>query len=571
VVDVAFGEFPDGEQMGSSAAGAQNAIDEWQVQARRILKAIGWSAEELIWRIHPTGMSLALSAPIDALYAGIEVGEWAWRSTAEVLAGREELPLQDSDELKSMQDAIAKEQDPKLLTLHAAAQEHKVNFCGDDEWTTIGMGCNGQTWGTTEPPEASEVNWDAISDIPCAMVTGTNGKSTTVRAMVEIVRAEGLVPGASSTDWIQVGDETLDKDDWSGPGGARAVLKDKRVEVAILETARGGMLRRGLGVPRVDVAIITNVAADHLGEMGVHDLAALTEVKFTVRRAAQHLVLNADDPEVRRRGLLEQRPVTWYSLNAQDPLIVEHLSGGGEACVLENDELIHCQGSERTPITSIQCVPMTLEGAVRYNIGNALAAVGASLKMGLSVQAIQDGLRNFRSDPQSNPGRLNVFDLGGVLAMVDFAHNPHGMEALFDAASRLPHKRMLVLLGQAGDRDDVSIKELSRITAEAKPDLIVIKELGKYLRGREKGVVSGMIQDMLAQFGHPEDQIEYVEHELDAVRHALDWAQPDDLLLLISHTQREAVLQMLGELQEEGWTPGTSPLLPIIHRTNKAR
>jgi cyanophycin synthetase len=562
VIDVAFGKFANGEQMGPTAAGAEAAIDAWQVQARRALAALGWDGEELIWRVHPSGLSLAFSAPIDALYAGIDVGEWIWNSAAEVLAGREPSDLQ-SDDFAQLHAAIAEEQDPKLTPLHDAARQRGLNFCGDDEWTTIGMGRRGQTWATPKLPTVGEVAWDRLNDIPCVMVTGTNGKSTTVRTLFEMVKAASLVPGASSTDWIQVGEDTLDKDDWSGPGGARAVLKDPRVDVAILETARGGMLRRGLGLPRVDVSVITNVAEDHLGEMGVHDLQALTEVKFIVERAGDSLVLNADDPEVRRRGQLCTKTVLWYSLNADDPLIQAHLAAGGDAIVLQGTSVVHhCGGkipTEDEPATfiaNVADIPMTLNGAVRYNVGNAMAAVGAALKMGLPLTAIRQGLQNFRSDPQSNPGRLNVFDLNGVTAMVDFAHNPHGMQALVDAASAMPQKRLLILLGQAGDRDDQAIQELVRITADAKPDRIVVKELSKYLRGREKGVVSGMIQSSLIKHGYPESQIEYVEHEIDAVRHALRWAKQGDLLLLISHSQREAVLQLLTQLQDSNWSEG---------------
>lgn len=569
-VDAAFGCFPDGEPMGPTAAGASEAIEAWRQQTWRMVNALGWSggADQADWidantvaRIHPTGLSMAFRAPIDALYTGIDIGEWIWKSTAEVLAGREELEIEGSESFAEFQAKLAKEQDPRLEPLHVEARRRGLNLCGDDEWTTIGMGKCGHTWDTAALPTVSEVEWDQLGDVPSVMVTGTNGKSTTVRALFEIAKTAGFVPGASSTDWIQVGDDTLDKDDWSGPGGARAVLKDDRVEVAILETARGGMLRRGLGVPRVDVSVITNVAADHLGEMGVHDLPALTEVKFIVERAGDALVLNADDPEVRRRGQRCQKPVLWYSLDEMDELIQSHLATGGEAVFMRGTELIYqCSGGAadsdgssatgtQTKIADVADIPMTLNGAVRYNIGNAMAAAGAAIKMGLPLAAIRDGLKNFRSDPVSNPGRLNVFDLNGVTAMVDFAHNPHGMEALFEAATHIPHQRMLVLLGQAGDRDDQSIKDLTRITAEAKPDRIIVKELSSYLRGREKGAVSGMIQDLLVRHGYPQSQVDYVEHELDAVRSALDWSQPGDLLLLISHSQREAVLKLLSELQ----------------------
>jgi UDP-N-acetylmuramyl tripeptide synthase len=565
-IEVEFGCFEDGRPMGPTAAGADRAIEVWQSQARRILAAVGWDQEELIWRVHRTGLSLAFSAPIDALYAACEVADWAWRSTAEVLAGLAELPLiqaskengvnegkaslADDPELVRIKQAIADEQDPKLLALYQQAQALGINFCGDDEWTTLGMGAHGQTWDTPDLPEVDQVDWDALGDIPCAMVTGTNGKSTTVRLLVAMVKAAGLVPGASSTDWIQVGDQMLDLDDWSGPGGARAVLKDPRVEVALLETARGGMLRRGLGLECVDVAVITNVAQDHLGEMGIHELADLTEVKFILQHAGQHLVLNADDPEVRRRGQSVNRPITWCSLNPDDKLVQTHLAEGGQAIVLHGDELIHCLGDQQKSILDVHQIPMTLNGAVRYNVSNAMAAIGAALQMKLPLDAIRQGLRDFKSDPESNPGRLNVFEFDGVRALVDFAHNPHGMLALFDTVSRIPHERMLILLGQAGDRDDNSIAELAQITAAAQPDRVIIKEMGKVLRGRESGEVAQLLHHHLRAHGLAEGAISQAPSEIDAVEAALEWAKSGDLLLLLSHEARSEVLARLAQRQK---------------------
>ena len=542
------------------ALGAGEDADEvaraWRTELTAGLEALSLEVRT-VRRDYPGGMSLAFAAPIDALYSAVSIGELAWAAAQARLSGEPYPNLAQA--WKAVEQELIAERSPRLVELAEEAARRGINLCGDDEWTTLGMGAHGQTYDTTDLPEVTDVDWDRLADVPCAMVTGTNGKSTTVRMLVAMAQADGRVPGASSTDWIQVGDELLDKDDWSGPGGARAVLKDPRVEVAILETARGGLLRRGLAVPRVDVAVIINVATDHMGEMGVHSLSDLTEVKFVVRRAAEHLVLNADDPEVRRRGSNVERPVTWVSLDAEDRLVREHQKAGGRVALVENGILVLCDGTMREDLLPVERVPVALGGAARYNLTNALCAAAAAWRMGLSFDAIRAGLAGFESDPIRNPGRLNSFDLGGVHALVDFAHNPHGMRALFELADALPHQRLAVLLGQAGDRDDASIIELAQITAETRPDLVVVKHMTRHLRGRAEGEVVRLIDQTLRQHGLASSAIQESPSELEAARDALTWAQPGDLLLLLCHAERDEVLELLQRLQRENWQPG-SPL-----------
>lgn len=534
-----------------AADDAPAAAAAWRAQVTRVLAALTWPIE-LYERFYPGGVSLAFAAPLDCLYAATEVNEWAFAAAAQVVSGA---PAPDLDAaLPGLQRAVDEERDPKLLALAERAHASGVNFCGDDEWTTVGMGAGGRTWPTPELPRAEDVDWSAVRDVPCALVTGTNGKTTTVRLLVSIVKAANLVPGASSTDWIQVGDELLDRDDWSGPGGARAVLKDARVEVALLETARGGLLRRGLAIPRADVAVVLNVAADHLGEMGIHSVADLTEVKFVVRRAGRRLVLNADDPEVRRRGASVREPVTWVA--RERATLAEHLAAGGRGAWVADGQLVLGTAAEAQPLVALDDVPITLGGAARYNVTNALCAAATAWELGLDPEAIARGLRGFRSDPESNPGRLNDFEFGGVRALVDFAHNPHGFEAVFDLARNLAPERLLVLVGQAGDRDDTSIVDLARITAEARPDLVVVKQMAEHLRGRAAGEVVELIDGALREHGLAPEAIEHAPSELAAVRRALEWARPGDLLLLLSHAERAKVLALLSELRRRGWRPG---------------
>jgi len=323
------------------------------------------------------------------------------------------------------------------------------------------------------------------------------------------------------------------------------VLRDRRVECAVLETARGGMLRRGLAVDRTDVAAVTNVAADHLGEFGVHDLDALAECKFVVARAARHLVLNADDPVVRRHGAGCEVPITWFSLVAEDAFVADHVAAGGSACVLEWGRLVVKSGAKKVALAEVAEVPITLGGVAKYNVANALAAIGVARQLGLGAAAIGEGLRSFESTPESNPGRLNEFTIAGARVILDFAHNPHGVEALLRMAAALPAKRRLVTIGQAGDRDDESIRQLAAAAWAARPDRILIKAMADYSRGREESEVANLLESELRSLGARDDHLARTDSELDTARAALDWAQPGDLVLLIVHSQRDEVVSFL--------------------------
>jgi cyanophycin synthetase len=546
-------------QLGAGQTVAQ-VVAAWQGQITLVLEALGLPVQ-CIHRAYPGGVSLAFAAPIDTLYACLEINEWAFESARCLLAGEAASDLSES--IHALKAELHGERDAKLLALAEAAAGHKVHFCGDDEWTTLGMGARGQTWDTPHLPNASDVDWAALADIPSAIITGTNGKTTTIRMLGAIVNSADLVPGISSTDWIQVGDDMVDSGDWSGPGGARAILKDKRVQVALLETARGGLLRRGLGVNRVDVSVITNVAEDHMGEMGVYCLADLTEVKFIVRRACAHLVLNADNPEVRRRGQEVTQPITWVSLDPKDELIVAHLARGGKAALLVNEGLVLCEGAQMQELLPAADIPLTLGGAARYNVTNALCAAAAALQMGLPLQAVRRGLAEFESNPATNPGRLNEFHFGGMRVLVDFAHNPHGLQATMEMVHALPHKRFVILLGQAGDRDNHSIAELARITAEANPDMVIVKAMEQASRGREQKVVTDLIEETLRANGLSEDRVRSAPSEIQAARDALTWARAGDLVLLLCHAERDAVLDLMAELKSSDWRPGMGLATPL--------
>jgi UDP-N-acetylmuramyl tripeptide synthase len=543
VIDIGFG---DDYGQSDSDGEAEAFIHRWQRQVTRMLAAVGWAGEETHVYRHADGVSLAISAPMDALYVATDINDWAWQEAGRV--GGEADPSKLEEAAAGFREAIAEERNPALRELFAQAQRRRLPCLVDDEYLSIGLGSGSRTWPVEALPSTVDVDWSSLHTIPVALVTGTNGKTTSVRMAAAIARAAGRVVGISSTDWIAVDDAIIERGDYSGPGGARTVLRDRRVDIAILETARGGLLRRGLAVGHADAVLITNIAEDHLGDFALHDLSALADLKWVVTKALDAdgcLVLNADDALLVERGRASAAPVTWFSPRADNARLGEHLAAGGESFTLEDGEIVHRRGGRRQALLPVAEIPMTLGGAATHNVTNALGAAGLAVGLGLPLDAIATGLRNTRRE--DHPGRLNVFEFDGVKAIVDFAHNPHGMQALFDVGRNLEAKRRLLLIGQAGDRSNQSINDLADAAWAMKPDRIIIKEMGRYARGRAVGEVPGMLRRRFQQLGAPERILTYTEHELDAVREAVEWSQDGDVLILLIHEDVDGVTAYLND------------------------
>lgn len=554
-----------------SASVAARVGQAWSLCVRRMMDALGWQAQAIACKhVGVTlpdgrlgrGMSLAISAPLDALYVACSVNEWAleWAISSFSSASGARHEAEFAAALERLQAELKSEVNPALLELHAAAAERGVAFLSDDDEVSVGMGRGSLTWPVGALPAPSEVDWSRVSDVPHVVVTGTNGKSTTVRLLAAMCSAAGQLPGISSTDYVRVGDRVLEEGDWSGPGGSRMLLRDKQVSVALLETARGGMMRRGLALERTELAVVLNIGSDHLTEWATPDLTSLAEAKFIAVWVAARAVLNADDPEIVAASGRSMRPGTeriWFSLERSNEILSAHLEAGGKGAWLAEGALwMGGFGSGVERIAALADVPMTLEGAARYNVANALAAICAARELGLPLASIQAGLKGFESSPEDNPGRLNRIELGGVTALVDFAHNPDGLVALFAAASSLPAKRRLALIGQAGDRDEPSTRGMARAVAQAGLDHIVIKELTGHLRGRSLGELPALIEDELRCQGLDESRFSHAPDELSSVHQAFAWAQEGDLLVLLAHDAREQVLGLVQRLKREGWQPG---------------
>tara|TARA_B100000959_G_scaffold88553_3_gene93914 strand:- start:22266 stop:23945 length:1680 start_codon:yes stop_codon:yes gene_type:complete len=522
------------------------AEQTWERYARLLMNALGWEKEETATRHFPGGLSLAFSAPMDVLYSACEVNEVAWAMAVAEIEGSE---IPDfNGEVEEWKAEIRKERNPPLLRIQRAAQKRNKIFLTCDDEVSVGAGRWSRTWPVKRLPETGDIDWDKISSIPIAMVTGTNGKTTTVRLLKAMVDAQGRVPGLSSTDWLRVGNQILDRGDWSGPGGARHILRNENTDIALLETARGGMLRRGLGIGagEADVVLITNVAPDHLGEWGIQDIDMLADTKFVIRHAGKSVVLNADDEKSVERMDWITQPLTWFSLDPENPIVRAHLANGGTAAVLKGEQLCWCEDGETQSLLSVHEIPISLGGAAKHNVANALGAIAVAKKLELKDDAILEGLKNFQSSVQDNPGRLNRFEVNGAQVLVDFAHNPHGLSALLDMTAAMPAKRRLITIGHAGDRDDDAICEVALTAARSGVDHIIIKEQEKDLRGRAVGEIPAIMEEALLADGYPANQISRADSELEATDLALKWAQPQDLLLLLTLSQRAEVLARLG-------------------------
>jgi cyanophycin synthetase len=520
-------------------------VNEWQKWVATLQTQFGWQ-QQTTFRLHSEGANLALSAPMDALYCACDLAELAWHCCVAELKG-EAVPNWQL-RLNELHEELAQEVNPALILIMEAAQKNKVSCITDDDDISLGMGKTSQTWPIDELPALQDIQWHTYQDIPRALITGTNGKSTSVRLASHIAKAAGFVAGVTSTDFIRVGDDIIDNGDYSGPGGARMLLRDSRTEIAFLEVARGGILRRGIPIDSVDAALITNVASDHLGQYGINTVEELAETKFVVAKGLDQqgiLVLNADNELVIAQGLKLDKSICWYSTDESNVLIQSQISCGGAAVFIRNHHIIYVSGYKEENIASLEQVPMTLNGAAQHNVQNALGVVGLSKALKLPTQAIRIGLMDFGSNAEDNPGRGNIYEINGIKVLVDFAHNEHSMRAVVKTINQLPAKRKIAMFSHAGDRSDNEIRSLTAAVAELDASLYIVTELERYLRGRQIGDVPQIVGDYLYRQSISSEKICYAADPLKGAKIAMDFAQPGDVVLLFVLADREQVHQYL--------------------------
>jgi cyanophycin synthetase len=548
---------------------------------------LGWRHLQTVVRRHAAGVSLAIAAPCDQLFLATEVNEWAlcaalverdpgrWSNLEQMLvaaaiaaaentanpAANLQPVIEESAALERFERIAALEANPKLRALLEAAATRELPYVLDDSELTLGAGVGGHSFPLTALPPAAEVPWQKLRGIPTAMVTGSNGKTTTVRLLAACARASGWRAGYNCTDGVFLDEEALALGDYSGPAGARMVLRESRAEAAILETARGGILRRGIAVSQADAAIITNVSSDHFGEYGIDDLDGLADVKFAVASVVVprgSLVLNADDPKLRARGdgfvgrFGGYTRLGWFALDADQETLREYRLRGSLTCGVRDGRLYLNHGGIDHDLGLVSDMPLSMDGVATYNVANMAGAALAAFLLGIAATTISAVLARFGARLEDNPGRMMRFDVRGVKVLIDYAHNADGLRGFLEVADHLRSGggRLGLLLGHAGNRTDADIEALARVAAEFRPDLVVVKENEAQLRGRAPGEVPHIIRAELLRLGFPDSAAPVRSSEVEAARSAIDWSRPGDVLALPVHSTsaRASIVAILQSL-----------------------
>jgi cyanophycin synthetase len=534
------------------------AQGRWAGLVHALAFHLGWPDPAPRVHEHAAGVVLAFAAPSLALFTATEINEWAWeRAAPGVHAAAGFVPLHPPCEQAHAHFAARArhEYTRPLAALLQAAQAHQLPLLEDDDTVSIGEGTGCVVYPRAALPLALDVPWARLHTVPKIVVTGSNGKTTTTRLLAAIAQAVGLTPGLCGTEGVVVAGQTVASGDWAGPAGARAVLRHPAVSAALLETARGGILRRGLAVARADVALITNVSADHLADEGVDDVGDIAQVKLSVAHAvAGHgtLVLNGADDVLMQKAMQSRHATAarWALFARQhDAALLQTLrQHGGVTCGVRAGRLLLAQGQTEHDLGDIHSMPLTLGGAAGHNIENLAAAALAAALVGWPVAKIGAVLQTFGAQAQDNPGRLERWQHRGATVLLDYAHNPDGLAQLLAVARALKPRRLALLLGQAGNRDDVAINELARTAAQARPDRVVIKELPAMLRGRAPGEVTQLLERGLLAAGLKPAQLAQQSDEETAARWLLAWAQPGDVVVLPVHTHavRAQLVALLG-------------------------
>ncbi|HKB28757.1 MAG TPA: Mur ligase family protein [Candidatus Limnocylindrales bacterium] len=409
---------------------------------------------------------------------------------------------------------------------------------------------------------------DADRRIPIVSISGTNGKSTTTRLITRILRGAGRHVGTTTSDGVLVDETMVEPGDWTGPGGAKAILERDDVEVAVLETARGGIVLRGLGYESNEASILTNVTSDHLDLQGIHTLPELAEVKGTICRITKPdgwVILNADDRWVAAIAREVKARIAYFTMEGErSALVRRHLRRGGRAYLVRDGVTGEADGPTWHALVAVADIPIAFGGVARHNIANALAAAAGARALGATLEDVRRGLLDFRPSSDASPGRLNVFRAEDRVVIVDFAHNEAGIAALLDVAQAIAGGRpVTAIIGTAGDRPDDTLRGLARIAAE-RVQRLVIKESLDYLRGRSRESVIGELRAGATGAGW-RAQIPIYESETDALRGELERpdAPNDEVIVLLCHEDRAGVFALLSE-QGFGPVDATSDLARLM-------
>lgn len=394
---------------------------------------------------------------------------------------------------------------------------------------------------------------DQNGRIPLVAVTGTNGKTTTVRLIAHILGIPGRKVGMTCTDGIYVHGRRVDIGDCSGPKSAKAVLLHPGVEGAVLETARGGILREGLGYDQADVGVVTNIGeGDHLGLHGIETTQQLARVKQVIAenvRPGGAVVLKADDPLTAGMAAAASAPVVFFALDGNHPVISRHRIAGGRAVFVREKSIVLADGATEIPLLSLDRVPLTHGGRVSFQVENTLAATAATWSLGIPAEVIRAGLETFAASIDKVPGRFNLMDVNGATVVFDYGHNPSSLVALLSALSQFPHGKRTCIYSAAGDRRDADMIRQGELLGEAFDRVILYED--HYMRGRESGAIMKLFKAGLAK-GSRVKVVEEFQGWANSLQSALDAIQPGELLMVQADVIDETVEFVRNHLANKG-------------------
>ncbi|MFZ1322933.1 MAG: cyanophycin synthetase [Ignavibacteria bacterium] len=387
--------------------------------------------------------------------------------------------------------------------------------------------------------------------IPIIAVTGTNGKTTTTRLISHILKNVGKTVGFTTTEGVYIGNRLIQAGDNTGPVSAQMVLRDPTVDIAVLETARGGLLRAGLGYDGCEIGIVLNVTADHLGLKDIDSLEDMSRVKAIVAEnvfPTGYAVLNADDKLVLNMRERLECHVALFSMDENNEAVKAHTNKGGIACVYENNFITMLKGHWKLRVEKVINIPLTFEGKAAFMIQNVLAATLASYILhGVSIEDIKFGLSSFVPSVTQTPGRLNLIEVGNFTVLIDFAHNPAGMEALSKFVEKLSNKNKTGVIGGTGDRRDEDIFNMGKAAAKMFNSIIIRED--ESLRGRNEGEVNKIVLDGIRS-EKPELPVKVITNEVEALNFALNKAKKNDLLVLLPDNIPRAI-KIVNEFRDK--------------------
>ena len=387
--------------------------------------------------------------------------------------------------------------------------------------------------------------------IPIIAITGTNGKTTTTRLIAHIVKNNGFRVGFTTSDGIYVQNSMLTKGDTTGPISAEFILKDPTVEFAVLETARGGILRSGLGFGKCDVAVVTNIQEDHMGLSDINTLKEMANVKGVVARSVKrdgYAVINADDPNCVSIVKTTDCKIAYFSMHEHNPIIREHCKQGGIAAIYEEGYITIKKGDWKFRIEKASHIPLTFGGKVTFMVYNVLAATLASYVYGFTIEDIKMSLETFIPSAAQTPGRMNIFDFKEYKVLIDFAHNADGFRGIKEFLATIDSPYKIGIITGTGDRRDDDIRDMGRISAQMFDHIIIRQD--KFLRGRLAEDIVKLLEEGIKEV-NPDQSYEYIPKEVEALKHALSLAKPGTYITALSDVIDNAIDLVQSYLDKE--------------------